>query len=144
MYMPPAFRDDDQQSLRATIRSARLANLVTATAEGPLATPLPLFLDENEGEHGVIHGHLAKANPQLRQAVGDTIDRYAILEPGSQAQVPFAAQVLPVVSTSRNDPCASNRCVDLIFRTENGYLPVRAHVDLTRRTVAVHGGGRRR
>ena len=87
---------------------------------------------------------LAKATPQLRQAVGDTIDRYAILEPGSQAQVPFAAQVLPVVSTSRNDPCASNRCVDLIFRTENGYLPVRAHVDLTRRTVAVHGGGRRR
>jgi hypothetical protein len=87
---------------------------------------------------------LAKANPQLRQAVGDTIDRYAILEPGSQAQVPFAAQVLPVTSTSRNDPCAVNRCVDLIFRTENGYLPVRAHVDLTRRTVAVHGGGRRR
>ena len=87
---------------------------------------------------------LAKANPQLRQAVGDTIDRYTILEPGSQAQVPFAAQVLPVTSTSRNDPCAANRCVDLIFRTENGYLPVRAHVDLTRRTVAVHGGGRRR
>jgi len=87
---------------------------------------------------------LAKANPQLRRAVGDTIDRYAILEPGSQAQVPFAAQVLPVVSTSRNDPCASDRCVDLIFRTETGYLPVRAHVDLTRRTVAVHGGGRHR
>jgi transcriptional regulator len=66
MYTPPAFRDDDMESLRATIRAARLANFVTATADGLLATPLPLFLDESEGEHGVIHGHLAKANPQCR------------------------------------------------------------------------------
>lgn len=66
MYTPPAFRDDDKDSLTATIRAARLAILVTATAEGPLATPLPLLLDENEGEHGVIYGHVAKANPQWR------------------------------------------------------------------------------
>jgi transcriptional regulator len=66
MYTPPAFRDDDEESLRATIRAARLANFVTATAEGPLATPLPLCLDESEGGHGVIYGHLAKANPQWR------------------------------------------------------------------------------
>jgi transcriptional regulator len=66
MYTPPAFRDDDLRSLRATIRAARLAILVTATAEGPLATNLPLFLDENEGEHGVIYGHVAKANPHWR------------------------------------------------------------------------------
>ncbi|TGV12495.1 FMN-binding negative transcriptional regulator [Mesorhizobium sp. M8A.F.Ca.ET.173.01.1.1] len=72
MYTPPAFRDDDRDSLMATIRAARLANLVTATADGPLATPLPLFLDETEGEHGVIHGHLARANPQWRvPAIGD-------------------------------------------------------------------------
>ncbi|TPL79971.1 FMN-binding negative transcriptional regulator [Mesorhizobium sp. B2-3-12] len=72
MYTPPAFRDDDSDSLIATIRAARLANFVTATADGPLATPLPLFLDETEGEHGVIHGHLARANPQWRvPAIGD-------------------------------------------------------------------------
>jgi len=66
MYVPPAFRDDDKTSLLTTIRAARLANFVTATADGPLATPLPLFLDESEGERGVIYGHLAKANPQWR------------------------------------------------------------------------------
>ena len=66
MYTPPAFRDDDKESVRATIRAARLATLVTATAEGPVATPLPLFLDEKEGEHGVIYGQVAKANPQWR------------------------------------------------------------------------------
>ncbi|AZO70808.1 MAG: FMN-binding negative transcriptional regulator [Mesorhizobium sp.] len=69
MYIPPAFRDDDTESLRATIRAARLATLVTATAEGPRATPLPLFLDDSEGEHGVIYGHVAKANPQWRAPV---------------------------------------------------------------------------
>ncbi len=69
MYIPPAFRDDDKESLRATIRAARLAILVTATADGPLATPLPLLLDESEGEHGVIYGHVAKANPHWRAPV---------------------------------------------------------------------------
>ncbi len=61
MYVPPAFRDDEVESIRATICSAGLANLVTATADGPIATPLPLFLDETEGEHGVLYRHLAKA-----------------------------------------------------------------------------------
>ena len=66
MYTPPAFRDEDRTSLLATIRAARLATFITATVEGPLATPLPLFIDENEGEHGVLYGHLARANPQWR------------------------------------------------------------------------------
>ena len=69
MYTPPAFRDDDHESLTATICAARLAILVTATADGPLATPLPLLLDESEGEHGTIYGHVAKANPQWRAPV---------------------------------------------------------------------------
>ncbi len=64
MYVPPAFREDDPAALHAMIREARLCNFVTATAEGLLATPLPLFLDPDEGEHGTLYGHLAKANPQ--------------------------------------------------------------------------------
>jgi predicted FMN-binding regulatory protein PaiB len=28
------------------------------------ATPLPMFLDEAEGPHGVLYGHLVRANPQ--------------------------------------------------------------------------------
>lgn len=74
MYTPPAFRDDEKESLHATIRAARLANFITATADGPLATPLPLFLDASEGEHGVIYGHLARANPQWQvPPVGDAL-----------------------------------------------------------------------
>lgn len=66
MYTPPAFREDDPAAIRQVIRDARLATLVTATAEGLVATPLPLFLDADEGEHGTLYGHLARANPQWK------------------------------------------------------------------------------
>jgi len=74
MYVPPAFRDDDLDNIRATIRSARLANLVTATTDGPIATPLPLFLNETEGERGVLYGHVAKANLQWKaSSIGEAL-----------------------------------------------------------------------
>lgn len=66
MYTPPAFRDEDRDSIHATIRAARLATLVTATADGLVATPLPLLIDAADGEHGTLYGHVAKANPQWR------------------------------------------------------------------------------
>lgn len=68
MYIPPAFRDDDLASLHATMRASRLSNLVTTTVDGLIATPLPLFLSETEGSHGVLYGHLAKANSQWKLA----------------------------------------------------------------------------
>ena len=64
MYIPPAFRDDDTASLHAVIKASRLANLITATDEGLVGTPLPLFLDDSEGEFGTLYGHVARANPQ--------------------------------------------------------------------------------
>lgn len=66
MYVPPAFREDDLAALHATISDARLANLVTATAEGLVATPLPLLLAPKEGPHGTLYGHVARANPQWK------------------------------------------------------------------------------
>ncbi len=66
MYCPPAFREDDVQLIFEHIRQARLANFITATPDGLMATPLPLFLDESEGQYGVLYGHLARANSQWR------------------------------------------------------------------------------
>lgn len=68
MYVPPAFRESDLPFIHETMRAARLANLVTATASGLVSTPLPLFLDDREGEMGTLHGHVAKANPQWKAA----------------------------------------------------------------------------
>jgi transcriptional regulator len=66
MYVPPAFREDDLCALQQTMRQIRLANLITATAEGLVATPLPLFLAPEESPYGTLYGHLARANPQWR------------------------------------------------------------------------------
>ncbi|EYD78137.1 Transcriptional regulator [Rubellimicrobium mesophilum DSM 19309] len=64
MYTPPAFRLDDLPELHAILRASRLATLVTATDEGLLATPLPLFVVPDEGPLGTLYGHVARANPQ--------------------------------------------------------------------------------
>src|SRR5262245_33411515 len=77
MYTPPAFREDDPAVLRQIIRDARLATLVTATSQGLVATPLPLFL-RDEGEHGVLYGHVAKANPHWTLApVGEALAMFS-------------------------------------------------------------------
>lgn len=66
MYTPLAFREDDLAALHRTMREAPLATFVTATDEGLVATPLPLFLAPEEGPCGTLYGHLARANPQWR------------------------------------------------------------------------------
>ncbi len=64
MYTPPAFREDRPEVLREIMRAARLALLVSAAPDGgaPEATHLPLVLEEGEGPHGTLYGHIAKAN----------------------------------------------------------------------------------
>ncbi len=78
MYIPPAFEEGDPEVLRQMIQQARLANLVTATGDGLMATPLPLLLDPGEGQFGTLYGHLAKANPQWRTApIGEAMAIFA-------------------------------------------------------------------
>ncbi len=67
MYNPAAFREDRPDILHALIRQARLALLASNGAGGlPELSHLPLFLVAEEGEHGVLYGHLARANPHWR------------------------------------------------------------------------------
>ena len=74
MYLPPAFEIDDAEEIRAAMRAAPLVNLVTATAEGPVVSTLPMLLDEAHGEHGVLLGHIARANPHWRATpIGESV-----------------------------------------------------------------------
>ena len=74
MHVPPAFQVDDPETLAAIIRAAPLCQFVTATAAGPIATPVPMVLDSAEGELGVLYGHLARPNPQWREpAIGEAL-----------------------------------------------------------------------
>lgn len=68
MYNPPAFREDHPKVLREIIGAARLALLVSAAADGgvPDATHLPMTLVPEEGPHGTLYGHVARANPHWR------------------------------------------------------------------------------
>ncbi|MBK4717572.1 FMN-binding negative transcriptional regulator [Azospirillum sp. YIM DDC1] len=84
MYVPPAFREDDLPTLHALMRETRLANLVTATDEGLMATPLPLFLAPDEGPCGTLYGHLARANPQWKQ---QSLGEAMVLFTGPEAYV---------------------------------------------------------
>jgi transcriptional regulator len=74
MYMPPHFKMDELGAIHAAMRASRLATLVTATADGLIGTPLPLILDEREGEHGTLYGHVARPNPQWKlPAIGEAM-----------------------------------------------------------------------
>lgn len=138
MYVPPAFRDDDVKNIRATIRAARLANLITATADGPLATPMPLFLDESEGEHGVLYGHMAKANPHWQAPpVGDALAIFmgpeAYVTPSWYATKQETGKVVPTwnyIAVHAYGPVEffqeSERLLDAVTRLTNIHETARA------------------
>lgn len=65
MYTPPAYVEHDEIVLRACMRAWSFATLVTHGAQGLQATHLP-FLVDDEGAHGTLVTHLARANAQLR------------------------------------------------------------------------------
>jgi transcriptional regulator len=68
MYIPVHFNEDRIVVIHAAIRTAGLASLVTMTADGLIATPLPLMLDPEPAPYGTLIGHIARANPQWRTA----------------------------------------------------------------------------
>ncbi len=69
LYQPPAFREERPEALRALVRAARLATLVSNGPDGvPDVTHLPLLLVEGDGaEPLVIIGHVARGNPHWRR-----------------------------------------------------------------------------
>ena len=66
MYIPPHFNEDRIDVLHDAIRQGGLATLVTMTAEGMIASHLPLLLDTDPAPYGTLIGHLARANPQTK------------------------------------------------------------------------------
>jgi transcriptional regulator len=77
MYIPPHFREDRPEVLREFISLHPLGMLVgSAPADGLTANPIPMLWEAREGTpHGVLRGHVAKANPVWR----DLADSSAVL-----------------------------------------------------------------
>jgi len=85
MYVPPAFREDRPEVLRAAIRASGLAILVSFGSEGLIASHVPMMLDEADGPHGTLLGHIARGNPQWRASDAD-VPALAIF-PGPDAYI---------------------------------------------------------
>jgi transcriptional regulator len=66
MYQPPHFKQHDGQAIRDLVAAHPLASLVRhSAADGLVADPVPMLLEDG-GEHGVLRGHVARANPLWR------------------------------------------------------------------------------
>jgi transcriptional regulator len=77
MYVPAHFAEDRKDILHAAMRAAGLATLVTLTADGLIASHVPLLLDAEAGPNGTLVGHLARANPQATAApIGEALVIY--------------------------------------------------------------------
>ena len=74
MYLPELFRVEDVPQMHALMRARPFAALVSAGSAGLFASHLPTVL-KDEGRHGVIECHLARANPHWRDlaASGETL-----------------------------------------------------------------------
>jgi len=69
MYLPELFRVEDVAQTHALMRARPFAALVSAGPSGLFASHLPTIL-KDEGRHGVIECHLARANPHCRDLAG--------------------------------------------------------------------------
>ncbi len=72
MYVPPLFKEDRIELLHDAMRQAGLATLVTLTADGLIASHVPVLLDPDPAPYGTLLGHLARPNPQAKGAVAGT------------------------------------------------------------------------
>ncbi|MEJ2584757.1 MAG: FMN-binding negative transcriptional regulator [Robiginitalea sp.] len=66
MYIPPQYRNEDPEQIRAFLKQNAFGILVSSGPDGPAATHLPLEYGKTEGGKGFLRGHFAKANPQWR------------------------------------------------------------------------------
>jgi transcriptional regulator len=73
MYIPAHFAPDEA-TVDDLLHHHGAADLITQTAEGLVATMLPFIYVPDEGEHGALHGHVARNNPQWKlPAQGDAL-----------------------------------------------------------------------
>jgi transcriptional regulator len=87
VYIPRSYVEERPEELIAFITAHPLGALVTAGgASGELfATHLPFVFDPASGEHGVLEGHLARANPH-HELARDTSESLVIFT-GANAYV---------------------------------------------------------
>jgi transcriptional regulator len=72
MYLPAAFAETDLTRLHDFIEQHSFGLLLSLVEGLPFASHLPFLLERTAGPHGTLVGHMARANPQWRDAGGQT------------------------------------------------------------------------
>lgn len=72
MYLPKHFAEDRLDVLTAFIGEHPFATLVTPSADGLVATHLPMLWDPEPAPFGTLMGHVARPNPHATTA-GDSL-----------------------------------------------------------------------
>jgi transcriptional regulator len=72
MYLPDHFRVDNPDVIFDFVERHGFALLTTVHEGVPFTSHLPLLLERDGGPQGRIVGHMARANPQWRDAAGQT------------------------------------------------------------------------
>jgi transcriptional regulator len=69
MYVPDPIREDRAEMLHDAMRRIAFATLITSTSSGDMdANHLPMLLED-----GVLHGHVARANPVWKAGEGKAL-----------------------------------------------------------------------
>ncbi|MBB3219395.1 FMN-binding negative transcriptional regulator [Pseudoduganella umbonata] len=102
MYNPASFAEDRLAVQHALIRAHPLATLVVAGSTALTADLVPFLLYPDEGPHGTLRAHVARANPLWRELEGGAA--CLLLFQGPQAYVspgwyPSKAETHKVVPT---------------------------------------------
>jgi transcriptional regulator len=99
MYLPKHFEQPDRDALTTLMRERPLATLIVATTDGPTADLIPLEFAPGEGEHGTLHGHVARANPLWKHAGAQALAVFtgpdAYISPGWYASKREHGKVVP-------------------------------------------------
>jgi transcriptional regulator len=77
MYIPKANEEKRVSVMRDLIVAHPLGTLVTLGASGLFASHIPMVLEDDGSQFGVLQGHIARANAQWRDIV-PTVDALAI------------------------------------------------------------------
>lgn len=79
---------------------------------------------------------LAQRGERTRAALSVSLSRFEPARAGLEyPPSAYIAEPLPIRSSDPRDPCSRDRCLELVFRTPAGYLPLRVQVNLTRGTA---------
>jgi transcriptional regulator len=138
MYSPKFNQVHDRDLLLETMRAYSFATLFgpasgESAGAGPMATHLPLIV-KDEGEHGILEGHFAMANPHWQALAGrETLVVFA--GPHSYVSPTLYAELLSVptwnyiavhacgtLSLLEDDPGKEALLADLITAHEPAYL----------------------